>query len=199
MDIATLSPRRNRERTRVAVRAALCLLATALLLLPADAQKLTEYDVKAAYLFNFGKFLRQPESAEPARRTTFDICVLGRNDFGDALTKLTVNEQMNGLPERVVKVPTTAAAKTCAIVFISVSETERVAQIVSDLSSSPVLTVSDMPHFLDRGGMIAFETHDSHVRFSVGLDAVNKAGLGLSSELLRVSLQVTGQPKRGGL
>jgi hypothetical protein len=197
MDFATLS--RTRRRPRLTACATTCLLAAALLPVAARAQKPTDYDIKAAYLFNFGKFLRQPESPENAQRKTFDICVLGRDDFGGTLKKLTANEQMNGLPERVVKIPNTTAAKTCAILFISISESERIAQDMTDLAGSPVLTVSDMPHFLDHGGMIAFQMQDSHVRFSVGLDAVTKAGLTLSSELLRVSLQVTGQPKRGGL
>ena len=194
MDIAALS----RACTRLTARATLCVLGAALLPPIADGQKPTEYDVKAAYLFNFGKYLRQPEGTENAQRKTFDICILGRDDFGGALTKLTANEQMDGMPERVVKVPNTTAAKTCAILFISISEKERIAQDMTDLAGVPVLTVSDMPHFLDYGGMIAFQMRDNHVRFSVGLDAVTKAGLTLSSELLRVSLQVTGQPKRGG-
>ena len=70
---------------------------------------------------------------------------------------------------------------------------------MTDLAGASVLTVSDIPHFLDHGGMIAFEMQENHVRFSVGLEAVSKAGLALSLELLRVSLQVTGQPKRAGL
>jgi hypothetical protein len=195
MDLTTLDRGTNR---RLAVRGVLCLLATALLLVPAQAQRATEYEVKAAYLFNFGKFLRQPDAPDSAaRRTSFDICVLGRNDFGAVLEKLTANEQVNGLPERTLKVPTATAARSCSILFISSSEADRIDQDMNDLAGAPVLTVSDMPHFLDHAGMIEFEMQANHVRFSVGLDAVNHAGLGLSSELLKVSLQVTGTPKRG--
>jgi hypothetical protein len=176
----------------------LCLLLTALLPLQASAQRASEYEVKAAYLFNFGKFLRRPDVPDAARRTSFDICVLGRNDFGGVLEKLTANEQLNGLPERTIKVPTAAAARGCGILFISSSEADHIDQDVNDLAGAPVLTVSDMPHFLDHAGMIEFEMQANHVRFSVGLDAVNRVGLGLSSELLKVSLLVTGTPKRGG-
>jgi hypothetical protein len=183
----------------MAARAALCVVVAAMQMMPASAQKPTEYDVKAAYLFNFGKFLRQPDTLDPARQTSFDICVLGRNDFGGTLERLTANERLNGLPERVVKVPNAAAARSCAILFISSSESDRINQDVADLANAPVLTVSDMPHFLEHSGMIEFEMQGNHVRFSVGLDAVNRAGLTLSSELLKVSLQVTGGPKRGRL
>ena len=198
MDFAALDRSTNRKRRSLADRALLCLAAAALLLVPAQAQRATEYEVKAAYLFNFGKFLRQPDAPDAAaRRSSFDICVLGRNDFGGVLEKLTANEQMNGLPERTLNVPNAAAARTCAILFISSSEADHIDQDMTDLAGAPVLTVSDMPHFLDHAGMIEFEMQANHVRFSVGLDAVNRVGLGLSSELLKVSLQVTGTPKRG--
>jgi hypothetical protein len=198
MDLTALVQGRRSKPRPMAARSLLCLVATALLLVPAQAQKATEYEVKAAYLFNFGKFLRQPDAPDAtARRNSFDICVLGRNDFGAVLEKLTANEQVNGLPERTLKVPSAVAARSCAILFISSSEADHIDQDVTDLAGAPVLTVSDIPHFLDHGGMIEFEMQANHVRFSVGLDAVTRAGLGLSSELLKVSLQVTGAPKRG--
>jgi hypothetical protein len=181
-------------------RSVVCLIAMAILLpAPAQPPKPTEYDVKAAYLFNFAKFLRQPGAPDAAKRSSFDICVLGRDDFHGVLEKLTANEQMNGLPERMVKVPNAAAARSCSILFISSSEADHIDQDVSDLAGAPVLTVSDMAYFIDHGGMIEFQMQANHVRFSVGLDAVTRAGLGLSSELLKVSLQVTGTSRKGGL
>ena len=182
-----------RLRTHVLAAGAAALL----LALPLQAQKATEHDVKAAYLFNFGKFLRQPEVGDKPPATTFDICVMGHDDVSGVLERLTANEHVNGLPERTLKVTTAAAARKCSILFVSSSESERLEQVLADVSGYPVLTVSDMPQFLSRGGMIEFKTQDNHVRFSVGLGAVNKAGLSLSSELLRVALEVTGAPKRG--
>ena len=169
-----------------------CLLASAAQL---SAQKPTEYDIKAAYLFNFGKFLRMPDEPAVSRRTSFDICVLGRNDFGGALERLTANEQNNGLPERTINIGSTAEAKGCAILFLSSSEASRIDGDLADLAGEPVLTVSDAPHFLEHGGMIALQMQGNHVRFSVALDAVNSAGLTLSSELLKVASRVTGKPK----
>jgi YfiR/HmsC-like len=192
MDVEAIG-RVESARRRFTFRSAVCLVAT-VLLLPANlpAQRPTDYDVKAAYLFNFGKFLRQPDTPH---QPSFDICVLGHDDFGGALDKLTANEQLNGVPEHTIHVENAVAARRCAIVFISGSEADRVKQDLSDLVGSPVLTVSDVPHFVDRGGMIEFATQAKHVRFSVGLDAVTKAGLGLSSELLKVALAVSGGPQ----
>ena len=192
MDVEAIG-RVESARRRFTFRSAVCLVAAALLL-PASlqAQRPTDYDVKAAYLFNFGKFLRQPDTPRPQ---SFDICVLGHDDFGGALDKLTANEQLNGVPEHTIHVDNAVAARRCAIVFISASEADRLKQELTDLAGYPVLTVSDVPHFVERGGMIEFETQARHVRFSVGLDAVTKAGLGLSSELLKVALAVSGGPQ----
>ena len=192
MDVEAIG-RVESARRKFTFRSAVCLVATALLL-PANlpAQKPTDYDVKAAYLFNFAKFLRQPDTSHPS---SFDICVLGHDDFGGALDKLTANEQLNGVPEHTIHVENAVAARRCAIVFISGSEADRLKQDLSDVAGYPVLTVSDVPHFVERGGMIEFETQAKHVRFLVGLDAVTKAGLGLSSELLKVALAVSGGPQ----
>jgi hypothetical protein len=195
MDVEAIAISRSRSRARRCLGrliAATCLLVSAA---PLCAQKPTEYDIKAAYLFNFGKFLRVPDEPAVSRRTSFDICVLGRNDFGGTLERLTANEQNNGLPERTVNVASAAEAKDCAILFLSSSEVDRVDGELADLAGAPVLTVSDMPRFLEHGGMIALEMQGNHVRFSVALDAVNRAGLMLSSELLKVASRVTGKPK----
>jgi hypothetical protein len=192
MDVEAIG-RVESARRRFTFRSAVCLVATALLLTAnLQAQRPTDYDVKAAYLFNFGKFLRQPDTSRPP---SFDICVLGHDDFGGALDKLTANEQLNGVPEHTIHMDNAVVARRCAIVFISASEGDRLKQDLTDLTGYPVLTVSDVPHFVERGGMIEFETQARHVRFSVGLDAVTKAGLGLSSELLKVALAVSGGPQ----
>lgn len=192
MDVEAIG-RVEHARRRFTFRGAICLVAAAWLSSAnLQAQKPTDYDVKAAYLFNFGKFLRQPDTSH---QPSFDICVLGHDDFGGALDKLTANEQLNGVPEHTVHIDNAVAARRCAILFISASEADRLKQDLNDVAGYPVLTVSDVPHFMERGGMIEFETQARHVRFSVGLDAVTKAGLGLSSELLRVALAVSGGPQ----
>ena len=198
MDLEAIRMGRRRPIWRV-FRGLVCLAATTLFAQPPlpHEGKPTEYEVKAAYLFNFAKFTRYPSSTEFPHHSNFDFCVLGRNDFNGRLEALTANEQLNGLPERATKVSSGVAARSCGIVFISESESARVQQILNELAGAPVLTVSDMPHFLEHGGMIGFQTTSSHVRFAVNLDAVTRANLSLSSELLKVAVRVKGMPKRG--
>ena len=153
-----------------------------------------EYDVKAAYLFNFGKFVRFAPPDANSERQNFDICIVGEDPLGATLDDLTQNEQLDGKPVRVLRLKTAAEARLCAIAYISASEGSRVKNDLDTLHGQPVLTVSDSEKFIQNGGMIQFVTQQSHVRFAVNLDAVRNARLSLSSELLRVAISVTGKP-----
>lgn len=152
--------------------------------------------VKAEYVFNFSRYLRQPETAEIQKRRSFDICIVGRDEFDGALDRVLETQQHSGLPERRLRVSNGIEARACAIAFLSRLERDHVDQVLADLAGAPVLTVSDMPRFLEHGGMIQLESKARHVRFSVALAPVNEAGLALSSQLLKVALRVTGLPKR---
>jgi hypothetical protein len=149
-----------------------------------------EYDVKAAYLLNFGKFIRVPANA-PAREH-FDICVIGTDPMGRVLDSLAAGEQVEGRPVRIRRVTNAADAATCDIAYLSASDSARIYSELAALRSSDVLTVSDAPNFLEHGGMIQFVLVARRVRFSVNLNAVHRTHLVLSSELLRVALSVTG-------
>ncbi len=161
----------------------------------AQAQnQVSEYDVKAAYLFNFGKFVRFTPSDAVIKHQSFDLCIVGENPLGNTLDELTSNEQLDGKPVRVVRLKTAAEARGCAIAYISASEGTRVAADLDSLRGQAVLTVSDAANFLQHGGMIQFVLVANHVRFAVNLDAVRSAQLSLSSELLKVATSVNGTP-----
>lgn len=159
--------------------------------------KPTEYDVKAAYLLNFGKFIRP--SSRQAPHSSFDICILGPDPMGQTLDSLASTESVNKLPVHVRRLTDVTESRTCAIVYISSFETDRIREDLAILGDAGVLTVSDAEDFLQRGGMIQFVVVANHVRFAVNIDAVNRAHLVLSSELLRVASSVTGKPPTGGL
>jgi hypothetical protein len=156
-----------------------------------------EYAVKAAYLFNFARFVRFAPSDAFNNRQSFDICVVGDDPFGTTLDGLTANEQLYNKPVRVVRLKAVTDARGCAIAYISASEGSRLKPNLDALRGQAVLTVSDLPDFLQHGGMIQFLTVENHVRFAVNLDAVRSAQLGLSSELLRVATTVSGETSPG--
>jgi len=174
-------------------------LACLLVCLPASIEaqvKPSEYDVKAAYLFNFARFVRFAPSSEP--RGTFDICILGSDTIGRTLEQITAGETIDKRPVRVMHVPDPTNGRNCAVLFISASERDGLREDLAILTGSDVLTVSDLPDFLERGGMIQFVLEGDHVRFEVNLEAVNRSHLSLSSELLRVAASIKGRPGPGG-
>ena len=156
----------------------------------------TENDVKAADLLNFGRFMRHSNAQPP--RSSFDICILGRDPLGRAIDEITATETINSLPIHIRRLPDVTDAKACEIVFIPADEGDRIREDLALLAGSDALTVSDAADFLDRGGMIQFLLIENHVRFSVNLTPVNRAHLVLSSELLRVASSVTGKPSSEG-
>jgi hypothetical protein len=200
----TLRPTRRRRAVPFWTSASACVLASTLLLaqlpaatLPAQPPKLSEYDVKAAYLLNFGKFVRMSKPAPG--RSSFDICLLGRDPMGPALDALADNTRINDLPVRVNHLPDISAAKNCAILFISSTESDHIREDLAILGNTDTLTVSDAPDFLEHGGMIQFVLVSNHIRFAVNLEPVSRTHIVLSSELLRVASSVSGKPPIGGL
>jgi len=114
--------------------------------------------------------------------------------MGRTIDDLAASQSIAKLPVHVRRLSDATQAKGCAIVYFSPEENERVREDLAILSSLNALTVSDASDFLDRGGMIQFILVEKTVRFSVNLNAVNRAHLVLSSELLRVASSVTGTP-----
>jgi YfiR/HmsC-like len=158
----------------------------------------SEFDVEAAYLFNFGKFMRLSEGSQALRRTTFDICILGRDPIGRTIDELASNETIDNRPVRIVRIADVSRARTCDVVFIGTRDRDSIREDLAILAGSDTLTVGDSEDFLEEGGMIQFLVEREHVRFAVNLNAVRKTHLVLSSQLLRVAAYVMGKPKAGG-
>jgi len=151
----------------------------------------TEDDVKAAYLINFGKFVRYPADQPPG---SFDICLLGHDPIAQALEATALNERMQDRPVRVRKLDKAADARSCAIVFMGTSEAPRIDKDLEAVQGSSVLTVSDAPHFIERGGIIQFLLQGNKVRFAINLSSATRARVSLSSELLEVAVSVIPDP-----
>jgi YfiR/HmsC-like len=147
-----------------------------------------EYQVKAVYLYNFARFVAWPEPAE--KEDTFPICVLGGDPFDAVLDSALAGEAINNRKLVAKRLGSVKDAKSCRILFIGDSEASRLKEILSFLDKSPVLTVSDMSAFVSSGGMIEFVMKENKVRFEVNLTATERAGLNLSSQLLKVASDV---------
>jgi hypothetical protein len=128
--------------------------------------------------------------AAAAKEDSFAICVLGQDPFGQALDATLAGEAIEGKPVVARRISNPVDSVNCRILFISASEAIRLKEILAAIDKSAALTVSDMPEFSRRGGMIQFVLDGSRVRFEVNLSTARDAGLTLSSELLKVAVEV---------
>jgi YfiR/HmsC-like len=149
----------------------------------------TEPQVKAAYLYNFGKFVRW-ESAGVGNSDSLGICILGKDPFGSVLDSTVAGESIEGKKITVKRLAKIQEANQCSILFIGSSEESRLAPILSAAQRSGMLTVSDIPHFAEDGGIIGFITQQGKIRFEVNREAAEQSHVVLSSELLKVAGKV---------
>ena len=161
----------------------------------ARAERPSRDEVEAAYLYNFGKFVRWPAASAPGPLV---ICVVAQDSLTQVLESLVGGEQSDRRQLAVKGGNEPGAVAGCSILFMGATEAKRADTFLAAAAGRPILTVSDAPEFLARGGTIQFVQVEDHVRFSVNLNAANRCGLSLSSELLKVAVSVTGKPGTGG-
>jgi hypothetical protein len=165
--------------------------------LSAQKSKPQEYEVKATYLYNFARFVQWPATATAAKSDSFAICVLGQDPFGPALDAVVAGETIDGKAVSAKRVSKPQDAVGCRVLYISSSEENRLREVLAALDTFGVLTVSDIPQFSQRGGMIQFIQASNKIRFEVNLASAVVAGLTLSSELLKVAVIVRKNPQPG--
>jgi hypothetical protein len=164
------------------------LLICAIAFSPSAQSQSREYQLKAAFLFNFAQFTDWPDDAFPSTNSPFVIGILGQqNPFGSALTDVAKGETLHGRPIEIRLFQSIEEIHVCHILFVNPVSEERLPQILDSLRSRPILTVSDMGNFARRGGIIRFLTVQNKIRFRINLTAARNARLTLSSKLLRLS------------
>jgi hypothetical protein len=146
-----------------------------------------EYDIKGAFLFNFAKFVEWPDGSVGSGASPIRLCILGRDPFGTGIDALVRDESVNGRPLQVERLDRAAEARVCHIVFLPAAERARMDDLLAATRGSSALTVSELPRFLERGGIINFDIESGKVRFEVNLAAAQRAELKISSKLLRVA------------
>jgi hypothetical protein len=155
-----------------------------------SAQPSLENDVKAAFLYNFTKYVEWPSPSphdEP-----FRLCVLADAAFSAALDRTILDESVDG--GRLVRgVPRSIDdARRCAILYVGNGYAEQGAPLLGAVRDLPVLTVGDGSRFLKQGGAIGFLLENNRVRFDISINALQRSGLTASSKLLRVARSVEG-------
>jgi hypothetical protein len=170
------------------VKAALAAaLAFSLAFQPATRAELSgrdlQYQVKAALLLNFAKFVEWPPPTTPY----FIVGVIGFDPFNFSLDRVMDGKAVNGRPIMVRRLTQPGDATYCDLVFVSASERKRLPQILGAVAHRPVLTVSDLSGFTAGGGTIQFYEEEGRIRFEVNLEAAQRAGLRIQAQLLRLA------------
>jgi hypothetical protein len=176
----------QRVRMRAMLAAAIVCSATA-----SKAQPTLENDVKATFLYNFTKFIEWPAASSPAS-TPFRLCVLADPGFTHAVDRTIAGELVEGRPLERIEPQSVGDVAACAILYVGREHADRSASWLAAARDLPVLTVGDGPQFVQRGGAIGFVLENNRVRFDVSARAVQRAGLKVSSKLLRVARSVEG-------
>lgn len=150
----------------------------------------TEYEVKAAFLYNFAKYVQWP----PSPRQMFVIGVLGKDPFGPVLDEVMSGQSVQRRAIAVRRFERIEDVSGSDILFVSSSERRNLRAILAAMQRAPVLTVADMDQFAELGGMINLTTEENHVRFEMNPDAFRRAGLKAGSQLYRLARIVKESP-----
>jgi YfiR/HmsC-like len=155
----------------------------------------SEYQLKAAFVFNFAKFVDWPPSVYSGPQSPFAICILGTDPFGSVIDDALRGKTIGDHPVVVRREKEVAAARHCQIVFISASEKHRLPDVLGSLKGANVLVVGDVDGFAAAGGAIELTLQEGHVRFAINPGAADEAGLRISSKLLALATIVHGAPE----
>jgi hypothetical protein len=147
----------------------------------------TEYEVKAAYLYYLATFIEWPEGAFDAPDAPFSVCVLGEDPFGPVLDATLAGKTVHARRLAVRRLASLPADGRCHLLFVSTSEQERLPRILNGLPDAGVLTVGEMRRFVERGGHVVLRLEERRVRFSINVEAAQRAGLRISAQLLKLA------------
>jgi len=175
----------------------LCIGVSSGVVAGAESPAPTMHQVQAAFLFNFAKFVTWPDDAFQRSENSLIIGVLGEDPFGAVLEETIRDKTVMGKKLAVKRFVRIQDAVNSHILFLSSSEESHLPHILKVLEKNTVLTVSDMEQFGERGGMVAFTVEDQKVRFNVNVDAVERAGLKMGSQLLKLA-KIVGDKSRTG-
>jgi hypothetical protein len=150
-------------------------------------QAADEYRVKAAFLFNFAKFVDWPEPAFKSAADPIVICIVGKNPFGAELEQTVNGQTAQGKPFQVRQIVDLELMGACHILFVSSSERKRLPVIFHAIKTLGVLTVGESDNFTAEGGIVNFRIEDGTIRIQINVDAAAQHQIHISSKLLSLA------------
>jgi YfiR/HmsC-like len=165
---------------------------------PASAQSVTDDQVKAAYIFNFAKFIEWPSQVFAAKDAPMNFCVLGRSPVVDELDSSIGGKSVNGHTIMVKHLHGPDEIKDCHLIFLAASAGKQQQKLIQAAKGSAVLLVAETPGFARSGGTINFITESGRLLFEVNVNAAESAHLRISSKLLALARIVSPGEERQG-
>ena len=153
----------------------------------ADIAVVSEYQLKAVFLFNFAKFVEWPPQAFADAHDPFTICVAGDNPFGSSLEDEVRGKTVASRPISIRLVSNPEQARKCQILFVPASERRRARGLLESLKGSSVLTVGDTGTFMADGGIVQFKVKDARIHMEIDSQAAERVNLRISSKLLSLA------------
>lgn len=177
-----------RRRGAGAVALAACLAAATASPLPAQDASAREYALKAAFLYNFLRFVDWPAGTAPSPL----VCLVGQEDAAATVERALAGKQLGGRDVAVRPLAATAATDGCSLLFVPDTALASWPQLRDRIGCRPVLTVGESQHFLEAGGSISLFEDSNRLRFDVNRTATRCTGLRFSSKLLSLARAVDG-------
>lgn len=153
-------------------------------------QAFSDYEVKAAYFYNFSKFVEWPTDAFTSPAAPIHFCVLRDHSFETELNRFVKGKSIAGRSIEVITVGDGDQARRCQLLFINSSQQRETRHVIDALCGASVLTVGETDDFLQQGGMIAFVLDNDRVQFEVNRKAASDARLFVSSKMLSLAKRV---------
>jgi hypothetical protein len=167
----------------------LCLLLGMTNIAVADQYPDEVHLFKAAYIFNFGKLVSWPQDTWQSKDMPFNLCTLGKDDVIDALKKLS-GRKIKGHPVSIQSFNNNVPTGLCQILYIVNSSDQSRLKVLDNVSQPAVLTVSEIPDFIEKGGIIELYREENRTRFKINLANAHQLGLEISSRLLALATVV---------
>ncbi|WP_426991572.1 YfiR family protein [Methylomonas sp. CM2] len=149
-----------------------------------EQHQFSEHELKAAFLYNFAYFASWPDDDIHAN---FNICSYSASPVTPVLARLVDGERLHNRPFRLIVDPGSDRLSECQILFIPLQQERITAAALEQIKPYPVLTVSDIPDFEQRGGMIRLASEGRRIVPVIQLHNVSNGNLRISSKLLRSS------------
>ena len=178
--------RRAGAATKIVCLAIACLLAAFNL----SARSPAEYEVKAAFLFNFAKFVEWPQKVFVNNTEPIVIGIVGEDPFGDAFAAIVKEQTAQGRKIEIRNYKVDEDCGGCHLLFVPRSVGSQTRDILQRIRGRPILTVGESEDFLRHGGNINFALVDKTVRFDINAKAAEQVGLKASSKLLAIARSV---------